>query len=208
MIMSAELTRPTLLVRIRDLRDSQSWSEFVDLYTPLIRRFIRRANLQDADAEDVTQHVLADVSKLIGQFDYDRSKGRFRNWLFTVTRTAISRHFRHHAKCPPAAGDTSNQLRLSMQPALDLSEDQWNAAYRQRLFEWAAEKVQAEVQPHTWQAFWMSAVEGRVPTDVARQLGIRVGAVYVAKNRVIAKFQNRLKGVEDDFEPNAFLHRP
>lgn len=198
MVTMAEQTRPSLLVRIRDLRDSNSWTEFVELYSPLIRRFIRRSNLQDADAADVTQQVLADVSRLIGKFDYDRNKGRFRNWLFTVTRTAVSRHFRVHSRCPSGTGDTSNQLRLENQPADDLSEERWNIEYRKRLFEWAAEKIRGEVQPHTWQAFWLSTVEGQSPTAVAERLGIRVGAVYVAKNRVIARLQDRLQGFDDE----------
>jgi len=80
----SHMTRPSLLVRIRDLKDGQAWSQFVKIYSPLIYRYARRCGLQDADAADVTQEVLRKVSRSIGQFEYDRQKGSFRGWLISV----------------------------------------------------------------------------------------------------------------------------
>ena len=42
-------TRATLLQKIRDHGDEAAWSEFVELYTPLIYSFCQRQGLRQAD---------------------------------------------------------------------------------------------------------------------------------------------------------------
>ena len=75
---TVEVTRPSLLVRIRDLRDEIAWAEFARLYTPLIYRVARQSGLQDADASLVTQDVLITVARTIHRFEYNRANGSFR----------------------------------------------------------------------------------------------------------------------------------
>src|SRR5947208_6425875 len=83
------ITRPSLLVRLRDARDELAWSQFVELYAPLVYGFARKHGLQDADAADLTQEVLQAVSGGIRRFDYDPRRGSFRGWLFTVVRNKL-----------------------------------------------------------------------------------------------------------------------
>src|SRR3954452_17221321 len=78
-------TKGSLLARLRRGADAASWRLFVDLYTPLIYRFCRRRDLQDADAQDVTQKVMARVYRAISKFTYDAKRGHFRNWLGVIT---------------------------------------------------------------------------------------------------------------------------
>ncbi|MGZ0168490.1 MAG: RNA polymerase sigma factor [Planctomycetales bacterium] len=73
-------TRPSLLVRIRDLRDEMAWGEFAQLYTPLIYRFARQSGLQDADASLVTQDVLVTVARTIHRFEI-QPQDRLVSWL-------------------------------------------------------------------------------------------------------------------------------
>src|SRR5436309_1969714 len=87
------ITRPSLLVRIRDTRNDQAWSQFVEVYAPLIYGFARKHGLQDADAADLTQDVLRVVASTIGGLEYDRQRGSFRGWLVTVVRNKL-RNFR------------------------------------------------------------------------------------------------------------------
>src|SRR5688500_8799823 len=82
-------TRASLLVRIRDPRDGGAWRQFVALYEPLIREFARKRGLQDADAADLTQTVMAAVSEAIRRLDYDPRRGTFRGWLLGVTRNQM-----------------------------------------------------------------------------------------------------------------------
>ena len=86
-----DATRPSLLMQVRDHADAEAWRTFALLYAPLIYGYCRKSGLQDADAADVTQEVLKQVSQSIGGFDYDPLKGRFRDWLRTVTRHKVCR---------------------------------------------------------------------------------------------------------------------
>jgi RNA polymerase sigma-70 factor (ECF subfamily) len=79
-------TRPSLLVRIRDPQDSQAWTQFVEVYAPLVYGFARKHGLQDADAADVTQDVLRAVAGAAGRLEYDPQRGSFRGWLLTIVR--------------------------------------------------------------------------------------------------------------------------
>src|SRR5581483_9156033 len=59
------------------------------------------------------------------------------------------------------------------------------AEYQKHLVGRALELMRAEFQPGTWKACWEHVVSGRSAADVAAELGISVGAVYIAKCRVL-----------------------
>src|SRR3954471_10952390 len=83
------LTRASLLLQIRDGANLVAWREFVGLYGPIVYGFARKRGLQDADAADLMQDVMRSVTTAIGQLDYDRNRGTFRGWLFTITRNKL-----------------------------------------------------------------------------------------------------------------------
>src|SRR5205807_400842 len=89
--LDSQPTAASLLLRLRDVQDADAWQTFVDVYAPLIYRYCRRHRLQDADATDVTQEVLAQMTRSIRTFEYQRERGRFRDWLGTVTRNKLRR---------------------------------------------------------------------------------------------------------------------
>src|SRR5262249_56151209 len=82
-------TRASLLVRLRDPRDGAAWREFVERYGPVVYGYVRKQGLQDADAADLCQDVLAAVAGAVGRLNYDPNRGSFRNWLFTVVRRKL-----------------------------------------------------------------------------------------------------------------------
>jgi len=191
------LTRPTLLIRLRDARDTGAWSQFLDIYTPLIRGYCRKRGLQLADAEDVTQEVLSAVTLAIRKFEYDRSRGSFRSWLLRVTHNKLGHYFERRKREPPGSGETAVQKLLEEQPNLEDSRE-WEHVYRRRLFEWAAEDIRGEFQPSTWESFWQTTVKKESGKKVAEDLGMNVGAVYQAKSRVLARLRQRILEIEDD----------
>ncbi len=188
-------TRPSLLIRIRDPLDRAAWDEFVSLYAPLIYRFARRGGLQDADAADVVQDVLRGVSRAIGRLEYDPARGNFRTWLFAATRNAlINARIRRPAL---GCGGSSAQRRLEDVPAPgDDDEDAWEREYRRQRFLCAAERARVDFEESTWSAFWATAVENRPAREAAETLGLSIGAVYIAKSRVLA----RLRSVQAELE--------
>jgi RNA polymerase sigma factor (sigma-70 family) len=186
--MSAEPTRASLLVRLRNPQDSEAWERFVRVYSPLVFRFALRSGLQDADAADITQDVLQSVHRGIDRFDYDPKRGTFRSWLRTVARARIADAVDRRRRQPVAAGGSAMASVLSDHPA-SASDDDWEQDYRRALFDAAAEKVRVEFRGATFQAFWETSVKEREPTEVAKQLQMTTGAVYIAKSRVTARLR-------------------
>ena len=146
-------TQKSLIFRIRDVSDSDAWSHFVEIYGPLVYRYGRRQGLQDADAADLSQVVLTEVSHCIERFDYDASIGKFRNWLMVIARYKLSRLAQMQAK-HVGSGDTQTHNLLDQQPAEDALTIAWENEYRDHLFRWAAKQVRDEIEESTWLAFW------------------------------------------------------
>jgi RNA polymerase sigma-70 factor (ECF subfamily) len=184
-------TRPSLLVRLRDSQDRDAWRQFVDIYVPLIYGFARRGGLQDADAADVTQEALCAVARAIKRLEYDPNRGSFRAWLLTVVRSKIAnwrtRQERNHVQ----DRDCGAQDELDNMPA-PIEETAWDQEYERRIFQLAAAQVRGQFEEASWQAFWQTALEGKSGKEVAATLGISVGAVYIAKSRVLARLKERI----------------
>src|ERR1051325_12255883 len=100
-------TRPTLLLKIRDAQDHQAWESFVIIYAPLIHGFCMKRGLQDADAADVAQEVLKAVALSIQRFEYEPARGKFRNWLLTVTRNNYNNFLCGKQRRPETPGGTT-----------------------------------------------------------------------------------------------------
>jgi RNA polymerase sigma factor (sigma-70 family) len=193
------LTRPSLLVRLRDARDADAWGQFVRLYAPLVYGYARKRGLQDADAADLTQEVLRAVARAAGRLEYDPRRGTFHGWLFTVVRNKVSNFLTGRRPVNVGTGLTSVQLRLEEQPA-PAGDDarQWDEDYRRQLFARAAAVVRGAFHSSTWLAFWRTAVEGRRPRDVAAELGLSVAAVYMARSRVTAQLKKQMRQWHED----------
>jgi RNA polymerase sigma-70 factor (ECF subfamily) len=195
----APITRPSLLVRIRDSSDHQAWSQFVELYAPLIYGFARKHGLQDADAADLTQDVLRVVAKTIHGLDYDRQRGSFRGWLFTVVRNKLHNFVTRRRPYEHGTGDTGAHKLLQEQPAPEEEAGAlWEEDYEKQLFACAAKQVQSRVQESTWQAFWQTAVLGKSGKDVAKELQLTVAAVYLAKSRVMAQLKEQVRQLREE----------
>jgi len=194
----SDATRPSLLVRIKDHRDRQAWGQFVEIYAPLVYEMARRRGLQDSDAADLTQEVLRSVSGAVVRLDYDPRKGTFRGWLFTVTRNALNTFFEAQQRVPRGSGDSGVQAWLEEQPVQDDESTVWDQEYQRRLFAYAAEQVRASFEEATWQAFWQTSALGKPGKEVAVSLGMTVGAVYIAKSRVLGRIKEQVRQLLDE----------
>ncbi|HKI35564.1 MAG TPA: sigma-70 family RNA polymerase sigma factor [Gemmataceae bacterium] len=193
----ALLTRASLLARLGDPEDRAAWQEFVELYGRLVYGFARQRGLQDADAADLTQEVFLALAGAAGRWRYNPQRGSFRGWLYGITRKKLARFLARRRSEPAGSGDTNAHLRLDAEPSEgpDL-EDAWEQEFRQQLFRLAAEAVSDSFAPTTWQAFWRTAVDGLSAAAVAAELGLSVGAVYVAKSRVLARLTQQVQQMQ------------
>ena len=188
-------TRLTLVIRLRDGRDKQAWSDFVELYSPVVYGFARRQGLQDADAADLVQEVLRSVARSVS--NYDHQKGRFRSWLMAVVRNRLAEFWAIRAREAAGSGDTGVQKRMEQLPSQEDAEDVWEQEYRRSVFRLAVARIRDGFADSTWQAFWQTHVEGRGTREVAHSLGISEGAVYIAKSRVMARLKQQVQVLED-----------
>ena len=191
-------TRASLILRLRDPADAGAWREFVTLYEPLVYELACRKGLQDADARDLCQEVFLAVARAVHRWDPDPARGTFRGWLSRIARNLLV-NFLTRQREPRGSGATSVQDLLEAQPSTDLSATAlFEAEYRRRVFRWAADEIRGEFTPPTWQAFWLTAVGGRIPKEVASELGLTVGAVYIARSRVLARLRRRIEELGDE----------
>jgi RNA polymerase sigma factor (sigma-70 family) len=190
-------TRYSLIVKLRDPADSAAWGEFVAIYEPLVYRLARLKGLQDADARDLCQEVFHAVARAIDRWEPGR--GSFRGWLSRIARNLLINFLTRRQYQSRGSGATSVQELLEAQPAVDPSATAlFEAEHERRLFQWAAEDIRGEFTPATWQAFWQTALEDRPPGEVAAELGLSIGAVYVARSRVLSRLKRRIKQLCDD----------
>lgn len=191
-------TRVSLLLRIRDPHDGLAWGEFVRLYAPLLHAYGMNHGLQDADAADLAQDTLRNVLRAAPEFVYDPARGSFRGWLFAVARNEVRRFAHRRSRQVAGAGDSDVRAMLDEHPDREPDPVEWDHEYRLNLFRWAAERVRVEFRQNTWQAFWRTAVGGEEAGAVAAELGLTVGAVYIARSRVTARIRKEIETVEGD----------
>jgi len=191
-------TRASLLIRVRNPADQAAWHEFVEIYRPVILRLARQKGMQEADAEDVAQQVFVAVAKAAQQREHDRRRAKFRTWLGRVAHNAILNAL---SRRRPDRGSGDSGLLAALnghESHTGPDSDLVRLEYRREVFRWAARHVRKEFHSATWDAFWLTAVEGRPVDVVAEELGKNRGAVYAARSRVIRRIQQKVTEYEQE----------
>ena len=177
-------TRITLLGRLRrDPTNEAAWAEFVDHYGAKIYSWCRKWNLQEADAQDVTQNVLLKLARKMGEFTYDPSRS-FRAWLKTLTHHAWSDFLESRARPGIGSGDSN---ALDILHSIEAREDlvrQLEEEFDHEILREAMQRVRLRVAPQTWQAFTLTALDGLSGAEAAERIPMQVAQVFVAKRRV------------------------
>lgn len=184
-------TNPTLLLRLRGFPvDQDAWRQFVDRYGAQIFGWCRRWGLQSADAQDVTQTILLKLVRALQTFDYDGAQS-FRAWLKTLSHHAW--HDLLTSRRAVASGGGAIDNLLGSLPARDDLVAQVNAAYDCEIADCAMTRIRLRVQPQTWEAFRLTAVENVPATKVAELLGLRLMSVYKARSNVQKLLQDEIR---------------
>jgi RNA polymerase sigma factor (sigma-70 family) len=188
MSQSVADTRASLLIRLRG-QDDQAWAEFFRIYAPVVYGYAQRRGLQKDDAEDITQEVLIEVARGIRNFTYQPEKGRFRDWLGTMTWRRIARHWN--------AGKTQTTT-AELEPSISIPDSEWIDEYQAAVLRTALENIRPRYAEVTWKAFWHTWKEGATAAVVAEQLGIPIEIVYNAKSRVLKHLEIEVLRIADD----------
>ena len=192
-------TRQTLLKKIKDRHDDASWEDFVYYYRNYIYMVIRGMNINHHDAEEIVQMVLLKVWEKLPEFDYDSQKGKFRNWLCTVTVNTVKNFLRKRKSSLERIEkikrkEVENYLNRVTVPDVEaLARKEWETFIANMAWKNISEKM-ADNQK---QAFLMMA-DGKPVSEIAEKLGITESSVYVYKKRVQDKLCREINHLEDE----------
>lgn len=189
-------TSPSLIDQARG-HDPEAWRRLTAIYAPLVYGWARKAGVREDDAPDVVQDVFRIVSTSLVRFRRERPEDTFRGWLLTITRNEIRNHFRRRSKeASTGEGGTTSLDRIHQFPDGNgrADTDDWHdeEAARHEVLRRAAELIRNDFEPHTWQAFWRSVVEGHETADIAADLGMTSNAIRQARHRILVRLKATL----------------
>jgi len=181
---------------IEEPADQRAWHTFCDRYGPAIYRFARRRGLSEADAEEVLSATLTAFFEAYRSGRYDRSRGRFRTWLFGIAMNKVHETRRAYGRRESTVSlseetehnsiDSPIRLRRQEMGHPEVDDPEFELDVERTLAWQCLDTVRTRVAPLTYQAFDLYVLKGRTPKDVAKTLGIDTNAVYVAKSRVLS----------------------
>ena len=187
----------SLLRRIQRSDESESWNELARLYSPLIRQWLRRYQVQESDSDDLLQEVLVALAEQLGQFDHTGRKGSFRCWLRKILLNRLRRFWQSRDRlAQEQAGSSLRLLEDLDDPASDASQ-LWNRQHDQFVLKQLLDAAEAHFESKTWQAFYRVTLDGESTAVVASELNISVNAVCLAKSRVIRRLRQESAGLVD-----------
>jgi RNA polymerase sigma factor (sigma-70 family) len=195
--LSSHQTRTSLLMRIRDPQDAESWRTFLELYMPLVLRYCRLRGLQDADAADVTQEVMAQVARSMRAFGYQPERGRFRDWLGKLTRRKINRHLKKKNLGTTGAGGAA-MLAVLKNLKAGKADPEWTAEFNAQILRAALDRVRPLFSSETWNAFARTWIENRSALETSSALGMSLNMVYIAKSRVLKRLEQEVLELAED----------
>lgn len=185
-------TRYSLIFRLSDGSDQEAWAEFESVYRPVVYQAARKHGLQDADSQDLVQQVMISIARALQQRPHDQQRAKFRTWLFRVTRNAIINAIQRRPN-DLGSGNTDQHRLLHSVPSEADEEGQWEDDYQRAIFTWASNRIRQEFAEDTWQAFWLTAVEGISCEQAAEKLGKEIGSIYAARSRVVRRLKKKVE---------------
>lgn len=199
---SSSQTHPSLLSGLRRQHEP-SWERLIDLFGPTVYTMCRRSGLGTEAAADVMQETFLSVSKSLAKFQYRDSGDTFRGWLCRIAQHRIADFHRRRSAVLSAVG--GSELREAMEATADPiaesnSQSEDNPLTRDDMrgvVGRAAALVQSGVEPRSWKAFWMTAIEGRSAPEVAKELGMQAAAVRKSRSRIARRLREAIGDVDD-----------
>ena len=195
--MMTSNTPLSLLERLASGSDESDWRRMLDIYAPLLRKWLSNYQLPDADIDDVMQDVFQTLFKEIAKFRHNGHTGAFRRWLRLTIVNRLRWYWRdakseRELKCEAVEGILSSMVDPNSDPNLI-----WDREHDTHV----ARTILALVEPHfsgtTWEAFRLQVMEGRKAQEAAEQLGTTINAALIAKSRVMKALREEARGMID-----------
>ncbi len=195
-------TRRSLLSRLREWDDQESWQDFFNTYWRLIYEVALKARLSETEAQEVVQETVISVAKQMPGFRYDPARGRFKGWLLQITRRRIADQVRKRMQASGASSghpaETLNAEHIESVPdpaGCDL-EAIWDEEWEKHLFNAAVANIKKQVRPEHYQLFDLYVIQKWPVRKITTTLGVNAGQVYLAKHRVGSLLKKEIKKLE------------
>ena len=179
LVENSVATHASLLARLKDLEDQESWQEFYRTYRKLIFGFALKHGLTASEAEEVVQETVITVARNLPEFRYEPAKCSFKTWLFTLTLWRIDDQLRKrqwdqkYLHRPPGRNDSTATVERVPGPEGERLAALWEEEWRKDLFERALDRVRPRLDEKQFQIFDLYALQGWPAREVARSLGVR-----------------------------------
>lgn len=188
-------TRQSLIVRLKSEQNELAWRDFVCAYEGFLTQLSRRQGVPERHIPDVTQQILLTIAKSIDGWKDDGNVASFRRWLSTVSRNVVIRFMSRERK--QAGGIGGSELMAQLQNVEEKPNEQHVRRYQHELIVWAAEQVRHEFLETSWRAFWATVIEERTVDDVASELHVSPGSIYMSRSRIMARIKTKVSEVND-----------
>ncbi len=194
-------TSQSLLDKLKASNDDAPWERLASLYAPILRSWIKGLDLQQADADDLLQEVLATVSTEIAKFEHNGRTGAFRRWLKTILMNRVRNLWRERRYRPAAEGGSGAQHKLDQleDPQSELAK-RWDREYDHIILARLWRLIEPRFKKSTCDAFRQQVIDGQSAAVVAKKLGTSVNAVLIAKSRVLKELRREGEGLLCDEE--------
>ncbi|MDX1952587.1 MAG: sigma-70 family RNA polymerase sigma factor [Verrucomicrobiota bacterium] len=195
-------TRHSLLSRLKDAQDNESWREFFDLYWKLIYNAARKSGLSEVEAQDVVQETIVSVHKSMPDFKYNPKIGSFKTWLLNLTRWRVVDVVRKRTKAKleplPDESDVGSDAEMLVDPTGLKLEEIWEQEWQKNLVDAAIQKVRTKIDPRQYQIFDLYVMQQQPLKKVAEALNVTAAKVYLAKFRVSNLIKKELRQLNLD----------
>lgn len=179
-------TSKSMLDRIRDGDDDHAWAAFYEKYRGMIVAIGRRRGLTEAECDDLLQETLTIFWQRLDRFVYQPEKGKFRGYLSRMAGQIAARiRDRRLVPVPPM-------------PEYDSDVD------GRIMHEWedfvlgkALDELKNRISTESFEAFYLSAVQGIPVRQVAAVTGKTPNNIYNLRSRCLAALREILREIRD-----------
>ena len=168
----------TWLGQIRN-GDNAAWDKLVRVYRKLVLWWCLKGDVPAAEADDVCQEVFVAIQRGIVKYRHES----FRAWLWTITKSKITDHWRNQSTLPVTGIDGIDGLLNQVECESERKVENVTQATKV-LFDEVVSLVKGEFNETHWRAFWMRLVEGRTAAEIADELGVTRTVVHNATSRI------------------------
>ena len=196
-------TRQSLLSRLKNYDDNESWRDFFHTYWKLIYSVAIRSGLSETEAQEVVQETVIAVSKKMPDFKYDRKKGSFKSWLLQLTRWRIQDQLRRRQRDGHLVGTAGHEAipdeDVESIPDPATADSTWEDEWQKNLVEAALQRLKAQTKPKQFQIFDLYVMKQWPIGRVAAALGVNFGHIYLVKHRLTTMLKKEIKVLESRF---------